>query len=274
MVEPVQLKCNKVKRFWSYRFPLAGASLAVLLHLMSACSIKEDRSGCPARYTLLFSGPDKTIGTDYSFGLSGDGPRDGFVYQGGAQRRVYDLRRGHLKLYAFCGWEGGGVYRVPEGACCDSVYTTRRSIVCDGERVLDSLILHKDFATLFISMECTQGNPLRIKVLADVCGIDAGSGDLQDGLFECSPPLAEGSSLITGTVRIPRQRDGFRVQFLDAAGLICGELQFDEALAAALSYSWDKEDLDDISLNGFYSSGTLSFGVVPWNDGGVSGIEL
>lgn len=252
----------------------AKIMLILLIEAMVGCSIKEDRSACPAEYTLLFSGPDKTIGTDYSFGLSGTGPRDGFVYRGGAQRRVYDLQRGRVRLYAFCGWEGGGTYRVAEGCCSDSVYTSRRTVYCSGESAMDSLVLHKDFATLFISMECSEDNPLKIKVLADICGIDAGSGELLEGAFCYSPPLAGSSALTTGTVRIPRQRDGFRVQFLDQSGMVCGELHFDRAMAQALSYSWEKDDLDDISLNGFYSSGTLSFGVVPWNDGGVSGIEL
>ena len=151
-----------------------------VLTALSCTSIKEDRSRCLAEYTVVFSGPEQTEGEEYSFAVSGTGLSDGFIYTGGEQPRVYALPRQPLTLCASCGWKGTEPSRVPFGSPCDSVYTGRVRAFCKGESGEDRIVLHKDFATLFIAQELAPGaSPWNIVVEADVCGIDPYDGSLE-----------------------------------------------------------------------------------------------
>ena len=254
---------------------LLELAVPLLATLPVSCSIKEDRSGCPSEYRLQFSGPDKTIGSGYSFAAAGTGVRDGFVYRGGRQTRVYDIRRGRVDLFAWCGLDGNPEYRIEKGDCCDSIYTARKTVICSGESLRDSLVLHKDFVTLFISLECsTDGESLSLTVEAPFCGIDAGSGELLEGPCRFNPEIEFTRNLLTSSSSIPRQKEGFKILFCDASGLVCGEYEFGPGEAAAAGFSWEEENLEDLSISGFYFSGKMTFNVETWDDGGASGIEL
>lgn len=249
---------------------------AVLLAALSCTSIKEDRSRCLAEYTVVFSGPEQTEGEEYSFSVSGTGLSDGFIYTGGEQPRVYSLPRQPLTLCASCGWKGTKPYRVPVGSPCDSVYTGRVQAFCKGETGEDRIVLHKDFATLFVAQELATGAaPWEVLVEADVCGIDPADGSLVRGAFRCSPGHYTAGTLSTAAVRIPRQSDGFRLGFIRPGNVKPSKtVEFDAAAAEAIGYSWKSKDLEDISITADLTAGTVVAAVCNWDDGGGSSIFL
>ena len=248
----------------------------VLIAALSCTSIKEDRSACLAEYTVVFSGPDQTEGEEYSFSVSGTGLSDGFIYAGGEQARVYALPRQPLTLCAFCGWKGSASYRAPIGSCCDSIYTGRVKAFCKGETREDRIILHKDFATLFIAQELAPGaRPWDITIEANVCGIDPKNGDLLRGAFRFSPEQTPGGTLSTVAVRIPRQADGFRLCFVHPGNVKPEKtVEFDAAAAASIGYSWAEADLEDISITADLTAGIVVAEVRKWDDGGGSSVLL
>ena len=246
------------------------------LAAFSCTSIKEDRSRCPAEYTVVFSGPEQTEGEEYSFSASGAGLRDGFVYRGGEQARVYSLPRKPLSLFAYCGWTAESPYVVRLGDSCDSVYTGRADAFCKGESGWNRLVLHKDFATLFIAQELASGaGPWTVRIEADCCGIDPSDGRPVRGAFRCMPQMSTAGTLGTAAIRIPRQTDGFRLCFLRSGNVMpVKTLAFDAAAAAAIGYSWTSEDLEDISITAEITAGSVTAEVSLWNDGGGSSIHL
>ncbi|MBO4427478.1 MAG: hypothetical protein J5771_03235 [Bacteroidales bacterium] len=249
---------------------------AAFIAALSCTSIKEDRSRCLAEYTIVFSGPEQTEGEEYSFSVSGTGLSDGFIYEGGEQPRVYSLPRQPLALCASCGWKGTGPYRVRFGNSCDSVYTGRSRTFCKGESGEDRIVLHKDFATLFIAQELAPGTkPWEIVVEADVCGIDPKDGSLQRGAFRFSPVQSPGGSLSTVEVRIPRQSEGFRLNFIHPGNVRpIKTVDFDAEAAGSIGYSWLREDLEDISITADLTAGVVVAEVLKWDDGGGSSILL
>ena len=244
-------------------------ALFIATMIASACSIKEDRSVCPAEVGIAVSAPSSVLGRKIVLRAWEEGAvmQDSFLYGGGWQQRVYRLPRKALSLCSVSGvMERGTRYRIARGKQCDSIYSVSRSLHPSGENETDSLRLRKQFATVFLSVSGSSGEgpfPYRIRAVGNTDGLDLLSSEPSFGPFVFEPELSPG---LSASFRLPRQADdGFALEFLDA---VDGRLLFREESGRKLvrnGYDWSAVFLPDIEIRLVLTSSGIDINVGTWD---------
>lgn len=236
---------------------------------LAGCSIKEDRSACPAWLKVELS--SRTL---Y---LAGDLPVDVVVTDSrGADTLTLDaaepavwqaVERGPVQVESLLG--NGASTHVRWGAQSDSLWAAFDRIALECEEESHSVELHKRFATVwfvFDSSSQTDGKQLILE--GSVAGTDLTRMSPVAGEFRCPLDVRERMA----SIRLPAQRSGSPLTlrcFSD--GMQEWEWSLSEELAFA-GYDWNAEDLEDARV--YIHLAPLSFRVEigNWRDGGeVSG---
>lgn len=227
---------------------------------LAACSIKEDRHDCPSEFVVVFNGPAEIAGKSLDFNALCESSvvcSDRFTYSGGWHERTYFIPRKEQYLIGTHGFPfDGEYYTVTYGKQCDSLYSGCTVTMPDSETGKDTVILHKNFATVNLSMKFEgkeKVNPYDVAVRANYCGIDLRSDTPIEGKFRCWPADFIGPEGFNYHFRLPRLsfEDGeFELGFCEReSGEEVYTMKFDSDAMYALGYSWRKPNLDDIYID-------------------------
>ena len=245
--------------------------------LLSSCSVKEDRSGCPCWMTVEM--PDM-VGHDGGqvdnddcvvLRLRGNSDEDevDYSYQVTESVRVdaevleYEVPRGSVGVSVIempdrVGYDGivghdGDEVRIPVGEQMDSLYGYFRMFYTRCESVLCDVELHKEFCTISFTLG-DEGyvSPYDLEVWGNVAGVSAWDLMPLEGDFRFAPSPEDG----VYRVRVPRQLDAslelVMLEMPDQAGhdgerAVVDRLPLGEYIARS-GYDWAAEDLADVHI--------------------------
>ena len=245
--------------------------------LLSSCSVKEDRSGCPCWMTVEM--PDM-VGHDGGqvdnddcvvLRLRGNSDEDevDYSYQVTESVRVdaevleYEVPRGSVGVSVIempdrVGYDGivgydGDEIRIPVGEQMDSLYGYFRMFYTRCESVLCDVELHKEFCTVSFTLG-DEGyvSPYDLEVWGNVAGVSAWDLMPLEGDFRFAPSPEDG----VYRVRVPRQLDAslelVMLEMPDQVGhdgerAVVDRLPLGEYIARS-GYDWAAEDLADVHI--------------------------
>lgn len=250
---------------WQY-----GLLLAAALSL-AGCSVKEDRGGCPCWLEVAVSGC-RTVSRNVTVSAWNPGMLfsegiDVLDYPDGYERTV---PKGYVTVTAFGGRKvqelSGESLVIPAGLPCDSLYAHHSLVDCSGEFARDSVVLHKQFATVYLRIDNLpeeEPYPYGLILRSAFDGLR---------LTDCSPHAGTWTlsldRLPDGTYRfrVPRQGDGSLSFDLLYKGNKVDEYPIGEHILRA-GYSWLSEDLEDIYIGMDYGGSEPRITIEPWDEG-------
>lgn len=253
--------------------------LAVLLlsALASSCSIKEDRSLCPACL--------KVVMTPASVRLAGDGTCRVHVddrlqaaeagMDSSKPWAEFEVAKDSVRLCSWleapAGYPASTQYVIGEGRQCDSLWAFAHAFLASAEEVSDSVSLHKRFLTLTVrysAKEAEGGAPYDMKVVSATAGTDLKTLGAIRGHFSCDLDFGDGD---LAAVRLPWQGDpsSLRLMILEkGSGETVDVFPLGDELTHGLGYDWNAADLADVTLSMDFTRLEYSVGVSPWDEGG------
>lgn len=249
---------------------LLSATLTILLAVIAACSVKEDRSLCPCYLQVTFSEPD-TTGRVELLGWN----RETLFHN---RVRIEDCRpswnmsikRGTFVLSA-CKGIGrstldGHQICIPMSCEADSLYAYFEEVDATGDFAYAEVSLRKQFATVFLDIRKTEEEIRSFRFLVDgnTSGFDVLDYSPVRGPFHCEPVPGEGERLVT--FRIPRQiDDGLKVTIMPK-GAYSTRFPLGEYIRQ-LGYNWNTEELQDIYVSIDLVRGLVNVSVEDWEEG-------
>ena len=236
--------------------------------LLSSCSVKEDRSGCPCWMTVEM--PEQVghdggrLDNDDCVGLrlrvNSDEVEVGYSYQVTEAVKPdvgaleYEVPRGSVGVSVIgmpdrvghdgiVGYDGDEI-RIPVGEQMDSLYGFFRMFYTRCESVLCDVELHKEFCTVSFTLgDEGYSSPYDIEVWGNVAGVSAWDLMPVKGDFRYAPVQKNG----VYQVRVPRQEDNsLEMVMLDDDDIV-DSLPLGEYIARS-GYDWTAEDLDDVNV--------------------------
>jgi len=242
--------------------------LVVLLPLLAACSVKEDRDECPCWLQI-----DLSTCSHYADRVSLKGWTSGSPVFG-VQVLSEDFSSAHEEevprtMVSYCATSGLDATRnsgmsviIPEGEQSDRLYAYRADVQAYGETVYDKVSLHKQYAAVAVSIGEGEGD-YSVKVKSSWNGLDLVSLRPVSGSFEFFPEKNEEK---VWYFRLPRQGDDSLVmEITDTHGHTYPYGLGD--LVRKSGYDWSAEDLDDIMIGVDYHTGQIKVEVIPWEEG-------
>ena len=242
--------------------------LVVLLPLLAACSVKEDRDVCPCWLQIDLSTCSHYADRVALKGWTSSSP----VF--GVQVLGEDFSTAHEEevprtMVSYCATSGLDASRnsgmsviVPEGNQSDRLYAYRADVPAFGETAYDKVSLHKQYAAVAIKID-DASTDYSVKVRGGWNGLDLVTLKPLAGAFEFVPEKTEDR---VWYFRLPRQGDDSLVMDItDRSGYT---YPYDlGALIRESGYDWDAEDLDDIMIGVDYHTGQMTIRVIPWEEG-------
>lgn len=229
-------------------------SLIAVTALATACSVKEDRTGCACLLVLDMSpcanAPDnirielKTLDEriEQNFIPGQDSP----FYE-------YPVTKGSCVLSAFlCPRElssGTEKIIIEEGENCPELYASLSVFEALGETAEHKVFLHKHFATVTLDLEESSwdSQSCDIRVEGGINGISLTDLKPTEGKFCYEAPV---NGLGRRTFRLPRQTQGSvenLTLLLGAQGRSPQIFELGKYLSEA-GYDWEMEDLQDVEV--------------------------
>ena len=236
--------------------------------LLSSCSVKEDRSGCPCWMTVEM--PEQ-VGHDggrldnddcvvLRLRVNSDEDEVGYSYQVTEAVKPdvgaleYEVPRGSVGVSVIgmpdrvghdgiVGYDGDEI-RIPVGEQMDSLYGFFRMFYTRCESVLCDVELHKEFCTVSFTLgDEGYSSPYDIEVWGNVAGVSAWDLMPVKGDFRYAPVQKNG----VYQVRVPRQEDNsLEMVMLDDDDIV-DSLPLGEYIARS-GYDWTAEDLADVNV--------------------------
>ena len=233
--------------------------------VLSACSVKEDRTSCPCTVRLVIAGFFKdgvvfgesaarvcrwqVAGTEGEPGVEG-----GAVLQEVPQTIALEVPRREAQVTVWLVEDAGDVTDgglvIREGSACPELYFFSAGVDCRAEEAGVEVLFHQAFARLACVLKNASvlGGGGWYEVSGGVCGYGPG-GEPLAGPFRC--PLTVRRTAAGGVLAaavLPRQRDaGLRLDVYSADRSILRSFAVGEYIAAS-GYDWTAPDLDDIYL--------------------------
>jgi len=242
-------------------------SLLALI-IIPSCSVKENRDVCPCTLTIDLSqcGNGQTVEL---VGYSGESSFQRTVQTSADNNKVKQrVTKGIVHLCAYLGIAEMDVIDnkllVPKGSQCDSLYMCSYEIECKKEEAIDTITLHKQFASITIDFidSADDAFPFQIAVNGMVNGIDFRTLNPLPGEFEFHPE-GEGEFGRRFRVRVPRQTDSSLSIAIYKDKRFLDSLNIGEEIKAK-GFDWSKEDLDDITINIDYSHNEMYVRIIDW----------
>ena len=252
-----------------------GFIYILLTVLLTACSIKENRSHCPCHLLLDVSEVSTELFDSLDVALDeGNGRAQRFplclsLLPPGPV--AVDVAKGRLSLNV-CAVENGAVWlsssgdvmEIPQGEQCPPLFLHTALLDARVEELMETVILHKSFCSLHIQMEGTDSSqpyPFSLQVRGDVDGFDA-NGRPKDGLFNpYAYPTADGHC----TVRVPRQKDDTLELLMCEDEVPLATFALGEYLKAG-GYDWKAPDLADVSVKIDCARLTIRLKIEKWSE--------
>ena len=240
-----------------------GLFCALALFLAGACTIKEDRTGCPCRLVIGVQGG---VPPYYLLLTQGDESVRDTLFSGSAAFEQTVVRR-PLQFRVYCSdaslFVPGWGLTIPPGQDCPPFWSAVRSIVADGERQAEIITLHKNHCRVSLVFKM-EGKPVRaVPFQLMIRGTVAGY-DLEDkpvtGIFQYAPqPDADG----VFTFGLPRQSDtSLQLEIRDSDGIL-RSFPLGDYIAQG-GYDWAAPDLADLPMEIDYARTQVTFRMALW----------
>lgn len=234
----------------------------------AACSVKEERHGCPCVLSLDFSGLDTVAVKEVN--ILAISAADGIVFTDKVSVEdfcdvyVRNVPRGKLNLNV---WSGDGgmtgsdcLIMIPYGVECPPIYLSSADLDAGGEICHHQVCLHKNHCRLSVEMPDRLQLPESFTFKGCVNGYGIG-GHPSSGEFSCvAYPSAQGLS----HARIPRQNDSSLMLEVDDGSPHLKQFAIGEYLAAG-GYDWTAEDLADVTITLDYSMTSIQIKIAGWD---------
>lgn len=232
-----------------------------------SCSVLEDREECPCRIVLFsdMCGAETSLTmwrrTDVMLAVSAVADDSGKILES-------DVKRGLNRICAVCsrsmGNAGEESFIIPSGCQCDSVYACTAQMDCRGDMLVDTVAMHKQFASLRIHFADPDFIRERYRILAvsGSCGFAIPYLTPVEGEFEYEIFMDDDA---VGHCRLPRQADDSVHIVLRRKDDNVAEYRFyvGKAMKEA-GYNWGEEDLRDMDVWLDYSNQSGTVAVHDW----------
>ena len=260
------------------RFGMSSLSavLIPLLIVLSGCSVKEDRSGCPCVLMLDLSGldadrfPSVVLSAVSDDGILFSTTFDGAGYEDLHQLMVPKKTRiisvtgvedEYVSFQDINGREDGFGLLVPYGSDCPPVHMFTGEVDVSGETDTVTVNLHKNHCKMRIKLTSESQTDFEIEVKGNYCGYGIG-GELISGSFSNIPEIGPDGKR---TVCLPRQGDSSLVmELVDEDGQV-RNFAIGEYIAYT-GYDWTEENLRDIDVTIDYIKTELVISVSDWGE--------
>lgn len=238
-------------------------ALCIAVFVTLSCSIRKDRSGCPAWLKLKLSerALALAVGLPVNVLLTHCGGTDTLVLGAAAPERWAEVDRGEIRAEALL--DNGARAQVAWGGESDSLWAfhTRGVLLSEeGELEVD---LHKRFATVWFSFDYGPDTErARLQLRSDVEAPD----------FCCIITPVEGEA----SVRLPAISDEDSLVldcFNREEGRILWNWDLSEALRKA-GYDWGADDLADARVRVSLAPLDVSVEIIPWKSEAGLSLEI
>ena len=247
--------------------PLVLISAICCLLSCFSCSVKENRTACPCRLLLDFSGNDTVyvrsaelmVNASEGFHLA-----DTLNCGDFNQEYMVSVPRGGLNVLAWYGGEGcvdgNEGLKIPYGEDCPEVYMDFFNMEAEGESVHKEVRMRKNHCIATIYVRTEEAFPYRLVVKGEVDGYDP-DGTPSFGHFMCELELSES---MNGRVTLPRQRDESLCLEVCAEDSVLKVFTLGRYISAT-GYDWTAEHLEDLTLTLDYTHNVIGITIGEWD---------
>lgn len=240
-----------------------------------ACSVKEERSGCPcyaevdvggfisagfSKALLFFSAGEPLLEEEIN------------LHEYEDEAYVTTLERRTNRAAVVAGVEKSrikdGILSVPSGLEADPIWAFGETFFCGDDAYFIKAAPHKQYCNMEISVEGLDAAGLyefSFRVVADCNGLDLYDRTAVEGEYSC---FARRSATGAFNVRIPRQSTGRILLeiYRDSSPEEQGPVFVTEVGSEILKngYDWGREDLLDVSVGLDYSAAEVTIKIKDW----------
>lgn len=249
-------------------------SLFIVIGIVAACSVKEERVKCPCKLKIDFSLCRYVdIKDKISIILSGDQfhtEQSVPAYNYSDDYYTY-VPKGTIVVSSISGVitsavENGEVI-IPLGRDSDSLWAYSDYVEAFGEEALDTLDMSKEYASLTLAASGVDSEtyPYEIEIVGNVNGLSMDGLKPHSGEFRYKPERDEDN---TFSVNLPRQIDNSLTVkvFESQSGDIEDVLAIGEYMAK-IGYDWSKKNLDDIYIRMDFAREHFTITIRKWETG-------
>lgn len=264
------------------RRPVLPLILILVFACALSCRVKEDRDACPNLLTIALHRAARQMAaleeTDLRISV-----RSGSVFRSGgtvdpgdyADGLAIPSPRGTDEVSAYTGArrsvEDGDRLVLPEGAEADSLFAHAATVDCSGDAAYDTVVLHKQFATLTVVL---RGFPTAPPSILEADGSWNGTD-----LYSLAPVRGpfharfRQQDAATYRLRVPRQGDSGLALLLYGSGAqgrgdLLGRFSVGSAIVRS-GYDWGAADLPDIHITLDHAFPDVRVSIVGWESGGT-----
>ena len=263
-------------------FPHAGGAgillvLSVAAAVLPACSVKEDRRGCPCLLRLDFSETSEPERPERLLlsAVSDDGFSLAETLEMSEVRDIHEIRvpRSGVRLNLWSDDAGDYVGKdglaIPFGDDCPPVLMYSASVETSGETCTEKVVLHKNYCRLTVIADGEDGYPFNFGVLGNVDGYGADGHPHRGAFFHYLIPEAahSGDGITAGeagrVMLLPRQTDQSLVLEVMEGTEILKTFALGNYIVQS-GYDWTSPDLEDIAVRIDYASTRITIEVGAW----------
>ena len=236
---------------------------------LGSCSVKENRTACPCELIVRPEEALKTAGNVLvSVIQDGEVVKQGMLsgqeFESGKCRLL--VKRKPSVVTVFTGITAmsplpGERLDIRYYNECDEVYSNSQEKELSGDICDCPISLHKNFARLKLTI-LNLPEDSGLCVSGTVRGYDLMYAAPYEGMFNCYPALAEGTN--DCCIRLPRQVDDKLTLTIENGGQTIRTVLMGR-LIAATGYSFEDEDLMDISMTLDMEKAEASLGLEDWD---------
>ena len=226
--------------------------ILLMLALVSAvaCSVKEDRTDCPARLILDFKDVDTAVFKSLNLLVTHNEKivfSDCVIADDFALEYIRDVPHGNLRVNVWAGdveridHEHGVV--IPYGCECPPIYMHSFIADTEGELWRETVRLRKNHCKLTVMMEGVEVIPYSLTFKGNVDGYRL-DGQPSSGAFSC---VAYPGGVGDSQALLPRQMDSSLLLEVDDGTSVTKTFAIGEHIEAS-GYDWTAVDLDDMTI--------------------------
>ena len=224
--------------------------LVLALVSVAACSVKEDRSDCPARLILDFKDVDTADFKSLNLLVTHAGETvfsDIVSADDFAEDYVRDVPHGSLRVNVWASYgdrvdhEHGVV--IPYGCECPPIYMHSFIADTEGELWRETVRLRKNHCRLTVMMDGVEKIPYSLTFKGNVDGYRL-DGLPSSGDFSC---VAYPSGTSESQALLPRQTDSSLLMEVDDGTSVTKTFAIGEYISSS-GYDWTAADLEDMTI--------------------------
>lgn len=250
--------------------------LMLALVSVASCSVKEDRSDCPARLILDFKDVDTAVFKSLNLLVTHEGETvfsDSVGADDFTKDYVRDVPHGSLRVNVWAG-DGDRVVHehgvvIPYGCECPPIYMHSFIADTEGELWRETVCLKKNHCRLTVMMEGVEKIPYSLTFKGNVDGYRL-DGQPSSGDFSC---VAYPAGTRESQALLPRQTDSSLLMEVDDGTSVIKTFAIGEYIASS-GYDWTSGNLEDVTIVLDYYITYVKITIQEWDKEYVYNITL